>query len=133
MLKDIKVSTFLNIEINKNEVYDGLEDNMQITTAILFDYSDLLWCHVANERKTSIAAGRKLKAKGVKSGVPDILCLTPKGKYHGLAVELKTKKNKPTENQIDWLTKLRDSGYLALWCNSLEEVEQIIEYYSNLD
>lgn len=132
MANIIKVSEFLGIKITDKQVYDGLEDNFQITAAMLFNYSGLLWFHAANERKTSKAAGAKLKQKGVKSGVPDILCLDPRGKYSGLALELKTKANKPTPNQREWLAMLEGKKYLSLWCNSLEEVERIIEYYCGL-
>ncbi len=53
----------------------------------------------ANERKTSPRAGARLKKKGVKSGVPDILIFEPKGRYNGIAIELKTGNNKLTNNQ----------------------------------
>ena len=44
------------------------EDNLQMVCASFLDYSNVLWCHVANERQTSKIAGLRLKKKGVKSG-----------------------------------------------------------------
>ena len=61
------------------------EDDLQMACAQYLDLMGWLWCHVGNERKTSPRAGARLKKKGVKSGVPDILIFEPRGKYHGLS------------------------------------------------
>ena len=79
------------------------EDDLQMACARYLDLMGWLWCHVGNERKTSPRAGARLKKKGVKSGVPDILIFEPKGKYNGLAIELKTGKNKLTETKRNGL------------------------------
>ena len=73
------------------------EDDLQMACAKYLDLMGVLWCHVANERKTTKPAGKRLTKKGVKSGVPDILIFEPRGKYNGLAIELKAGKNKLTK------------------------------------
>lgn len=55
----------------------------------------------------------KLKAEGVKAGVPDVFLPVPVGEYHGLWIELKVKPNRLSPEQLDWMWKLRRAGYRA--------------------
>ncbi|MDQ7033065.1 MAG: VRR-NUC domain-containing protein [Desulfonauticus sp.] len=105
------------------------EDDFQIEIARLLDLKNVLWTHVANERKANVSYGRKLKRMGVKSGVPDILIFEPRKNYNGLAIELKVGYNKPTTNQIKWLDDLKKRNWLALWSNSTDEVIDVITNY----
>jgi hypothetical protein len=88
-----------------------------------------LWCHVANERKTSFQAGARLKAKGVKSGVPDCMIYQSTGDYFGLALELKIKPNKPTNNQKEWLRRLENEGWKTAVAYSFDEAKAHIDIY----
>ena len=123
------------------------EDDLQKQVAKYLDFKKVLWTHVANERKTSIQAGARLKSKGVKSGVPDCMIFTPKGRFKGLALELKTtkdnglKKNgepkKPTkgvlsENQREWLINLTTVGWETKVAYSFNEAKTIIDNYLKL-
>jgi hypothetical protein len=107
------------------------EDNLQTAVATYLDYFGVLWFHCANERKTSPQAGARLKAKGVKSGVPDVMILEPKGKYNGLAIELKIKPNVVTVNQKAWLKRLELKKWYCVVCYSFDEVQQTVEDYLN--
>lgn len=62
-------------------------------------------------RHTAVAA--KLKAEGVRAGVPDVILLHPSadGCYHGMAIELKVGRNRVTPSQIKWLARLQSVGY----------------------
>ncbi|MBP9988042.1 MAG: VRR-NUC domain-containing protein, partial [Ruminococcus sp.] len=62
--------------------------------------------HVPNEGKRSVANGASLKRQGLKKGVPDIFILAPKGKYHGMAIEMKKIGQKPTKEQKQFLAEL---------------------------
>lgn len=96
-------------------------------------YEELkLMYHVPNEGKRSRIAGARLKAQGLKSGVPDVCLPTAHGGYIGLYIEMKVKPNKPTENQKQWLRKLREQGHLTAVCYSWEEAKQLIERYIKL-
>ena len=53
----------------------------------------------------------QLKAEGVKAGVPDICLPVSRGGHHGLWLELKAGKNKPTEQQDNWHRELKRQGY----------------------
>lgn len=70
-----------------------------------------------------------LVASGVKSGVPDIFLPVPKGKYHGLYIELKVGKNKTSKNQNDWLYKLNRQGYGVKVCYGANQAKKTIEKY----
>lgn len=107
------------------------EDNLQIAVSTYLDCLGVLWMHPANERRTSIQAGARLKAKGVKSGVPDILIFTPTPPYNGLAIELKIKPNKTTPNQKKWLKSLENASWLCKVCYSFDEAKEIIDHYLN--
>jgi hypothetical protein len=50
---------------------------------------------------------------GLRAGVPDILFLLPACGFHGLAMELKVNKNKPSAAQSEWLQWLSDRNYFT--------------------
>ena len=105
------------------------EDNFQMVCASFLNYSNVLWCHVANERLTNKIAGYRLKQKGVKSGVPDILIFEPCKNFNGLAIELKIAPNKPTDNQIKWLKDLSAKGWLTKVCYNFNDFEELVNSY----
>ena len=73
-----------------------------------------------------------LKQQGVKPGVPDICLAYPSGVYHGLYIELKVGKNKPSDLQKEWLRNLRAAGYMAIVCYGFEQAKEAIENYLKL-
>lgn len=113
----------------KPKRYIGNENDFQITVARYLDSLGVLWCHVTNEGMIPVHYRAKLKRKGLKNGVPDVLIFEPNKEYNGLAIELKAGYNKPSEYQIEWLDELRLKGWYATWSNSLDEVINIIENY----
>ena len=74
----------------------------------------------------------KLKAEGVKPGVPDICLPVARGKYHGLYIELKTRQGKLSSRQQTWLADLNGQGFKALLCWSWTSARQEIEHYLTL-
>ena len=89
-----------------------------------------LFYHIPNEGKRSPAAAGRLKQEGMKRGVPDNCLPVPRGKYHGLYIELKrVKGGKPTPEQKQWVENLTGQGYLALICKGWEEAAKVIERY----
>jgi hypothetical protein len=115
-----------NIPREYYQPYIGSEDDFQIAAAVLLDSLGLTWFHAANERKASPAAGRKLKLKGVKAGVPDIIILR-NGILH--AIELKVYPNKQSDFQTEWQEKIvRDGGTYSL-VYSLDELLQLLNEF----
>lgn len=54
---------------------------------------------VPNGGRRDKAEAAHLKRQGVRAGVPDLCLAVPKGKYHGLYIELKVGNNKTSEHQ----------------------------------
>lgn len=71
----------------------------------------------------------KLRAEGVRSGVPDLLLPVPCGGCHGLFVELKAGKGRPSKSQLDWLQWLADRGYAAYCCTGWDAARRTITEY----
>lgn len=85
--------------------------------------------HVPNGGKRDKATAIALKRQGVKAGVPDIFLPVPRNGYHGLCIELKAGKNKPTQNQKKWIEFLNKQGYYAVVCYGWEEAAKEIDKY----
>lgn len=78
-------------------------------------------------RRKSVAA--RLKAEGVQSGVPDLKLPVARQGYHGLYIEMKYGRNKPTDNQRRWIRFLRRQGYRVEVCYGAEAAKQVIVNY----
>jgi len=78
------------------------------------------------------ATAAKLKAEGVKAGVPDLFLPVARGGYHGLFMETKIKPNKPTAKQVDWLDALQQLGYAAEVCYGYEGLVECVNWYLGL-
>ena len=119
--------------------YIGSEDSFQRAVAKFLNGLNILWTHIANERKTDVktnkkgvtysASGAKLKAKGVKKGVPDCLLFEQRGDYLGLAIELKVGKNTSTPEQLQWKSNLCVRGWKVIESKSLDEVMFVVNEY----
>jgi hypothetical protein len=90
---------------------------------------------VPNGGQRHKAVAVKLKNEGVKSGVPDLILPVHHesgfiwDEYHGLAIEMKDGKNKPTENQQWWLNELSRQGWYTMVCKSADEAIMLLERY----
>jgi hypothetical protein len=85
---------------------------------------------IPNGGHRHLLVAKKMKAEGVKTGVPDMCLPVARGRYHGLFIELKRAKGgKASENQKRWLKALRDQGYLAKVCHGWVEAKNLIEKY----
>lgn len=74
-------------------------------------------------------AGR-LKAEGVRAGVPDVCLPVARGGYHGLYVELKRRRGSTASSeQRQWLDNLAAEGYATRVCKGWNEAAQTIEAY----
>lgn len=95
---------------------------------------------IPNGGKRHIVTALKLKAQGVKPGVPDILLAYPSGRYHGLFIELKRRaqtkeqggsrsKGTLTADQMIVMRYLNDVNYLAQVAYGADEAWEIITKY----
>lgn len=84
---------------------------------------------IPNGGKRPITTAMRMKAEGQKSGVLDICLPVPCSGYHGLYIEMKVGKNKPSENQVWWINQLREQGYRVEVCYGWEVVVKVIVGY----
>lgn len=89
--------------------------------------------HIPNGGKRDVKTAINLKHEGVKAGVPDICLPVARGKFHGLYIELKVGKNKPTPKQLEWIYSLEQEGYAVKVCYGWLEARETIENYLSLN
>ena len=88
---------------------------------------------IPNGGQRHVLVAKKMKAEGVKSGVPDIFLPIMRGVFGGLYIELKAPKTgKVSDNQNQWLSALRDEGYQVAVCFGWESAKETIENYLRL-
>ena len=75
------------------------------------------------------AVAARMKAEGVKRGVPDICLPVPRGIWHGLYIELKTSTGRVSREQRRWIALLITQGYRADVCRGWQQARQLIEEY----
>lgn len=87
---------------------------------------------VPNGGKRDKATAAKLKAEGVKAGVPDIFLPVARRGYHGFYIELKVGINRPSKDQLAWHEALKLEGYNVDVCYGWQEAAHTIIYYLGL-
>ncbi|HXF63049.1 MAG TPA: VRR-NUC domain-containing protein [Caldilineaceae bacterium] len=93
-------------------------------------YPALRWLFaIPNGGHRHAAVAAKLKAEGVKPGVPDLFLPVPRGGYHGLWIELKVGANQLTPAQQQWIEALARFGYLTVVCYGGAEAIAALEQY----
>lgn len=89
-----------------------------------------LMYHIPNEGKRTRATGGRMRAEGLKKGVPDICLPVARGPYHGLYIELKREDGgKLSATQSEWLDGLDRQGYRAICCHGWERAAEEIQRY----
>src|SRR5262249_42057302 len=78
-------------------------------------------------RNPRVAA--KLKAGGVRRGVPDVCLAAALRGYHGLYIEMKHAGRKQTPTQADFARRLRLGGYCFALCYSADEAIDTLRWY----
>jgi hypothetical protein len=110
------------------------EHNLQMACVNWFrlQYPKLLIYAIPNGGQRNAIVAAKMKAEGVLSGVPDLHIPVAKGRFHGLYIEMKAGKNKPTENQRTVMQKLQDEGYKCDVCYSFDNFVSLVNEYLRL-
>ena len=76
---------------------------------------------------------QKLKAEGLRAGVPDLCLPVPRQGFHGMFIELKVGRNKPSPEQVKYLDTLAEQGYYAAVCWGANEAILEIMAYMGID
>ena len=75
------------------------------------------------------AVAARMKAEGVRAGVPDVFLPVPRGGFAGLYVEMKTRRGRVSEEQRQWIEGLRAQGYRVEVCRGWNAAREAIEEY----
>lgn len=108
------------------------EDSNQaalIKWADMFDNIGPFLHAIANGGSRHILEAVKLKKTGVRAGVFDLFLMIPKEVYHGLFIEMKSKKGKLTEKQKEFQKRAESKNYCTFVAYSwLEAKDKILDY-----
>lgn len=108
-------------------------------------YPVLKWLYaVPNGARTARSTANKLKAEGMKAGVPDLCLPYPMKRqpdnhpaclywWHGLYIEMKSRdtRGRVSKEQQEWLDYLSSVGYRVETAFTSEEAIKAIEEYLN--
>jgi len=79
------------------------------------------------ERNPIVAS--RLKAAGVKSGVPDLMLPVARHGFHGLFIEMKKPKGTIGPNQPAWEQALKEEGYAHLYAYGWEQAASALQWW----
>ncbi len=112
----------------KNKLTEAQEQTAYFNWAAYIP--ELKWAYaIPNGGKRDKIEAAHLKRQGVKAGVSDIFVPLPKGKYHGLYIEMKVKPNKPTDKQKDFLADMAVAGYATAVCYGADDAIRVTKQY----
>ena len=85
---------------------------------------------IPNGGKRTIGTARKLKAEGVKAGIPDLFLPVARGRYHGMFIEMKREKvGCTTAAQERMIEALQTQDYAAVVCHGCNDALLSIQNY----
>lgn len=89
---------------------------------------------IPNGGQRNAATAGRLKAEGVKSGVPDLMLPVPRKNYAGLFIEMKKLDGKLDKNQKDvWIPFLTGQHYYVGVCYGWEQAVDCLKWYLELE
>jgi hypothetical protein len=109
------------------------EHELQVNCVNWFGYKypkikDLLFA-VPNGGVRHKRTAAKLKAEGVRRGVPDLFLAISKHGKHGLFIEMKYGRNKQTSQQLRYEELLKSQNYAVAVCYTFDDFRDVIELY----
>lgn len=95
-------------------------------------FIDLIYA-IPNGGMRNKAVAGKLKAEGVKAGMPDLCLPVPSDLYCGLYIEMKDTDGKVRKTQNEKIARLQEAGHKVVVCYSATEaIKEIQDYYGVL-
>lgn len=83
--------------------------------------------HTPNKR-----AAARMRAMGMKRGVPDVFLPVRRGEFSGLFIEMKKIKGRgANDEQSEWIDELKAQGYGAIVCKGFEAARDVLIDYLN--
>ena len=117
------------------------EYQLQKAVCKYLDLNNILYCGSMGGQYQVFKSQRiKSKQTGYKKGFPDLAIFEPKVVnpkfdpfmyFYGLFLEVKTKKGRPTKEQLWWRNELNKRGYVAEIVYGYDEAVAVIDRYLN--
>jgi len=102
----------------------------EVNEGLVYAYPELAGLFaIPNGGDRDVRVGVRLKAEGVKRGVPDFCLPVPKGGYHALYIEVKAEGGKASAEQIEWQEWLQAQGNKAVIATGQKEVLDVLIAY----
>jgi len=90
--------------------------------------------HIPNGGSRHKLEAVALKRQGVRAGVSDLFLPVPKGKFHGMWIEMKAVNGaKPSKAQQEWLDDMESLGYAAIVAYGAEQAINGLKNYLALE
>lgn len=90
----------------------------------------LRWLHaIPNGGHRHVSVAKRMKAEGVTPGVSDLCWPYPRGRYHGLYIEMKVPGGAVSKEQREFVAFISAQRYYAVFCWSADEAINMIEEY----
>ncbi len=77
-------------------------------------HKDVIIAAIPNGGWRKVTEARRLKAEGVLPGFPDLIVMEPRGRYHGLVIEMKRIGGRVSGVQKDLLPRLASRNYKVI-------------------
>ena len=85
---------------------------------------------IPNGGRRDAVTGARLKAEGVRAGIPDLFLAVPRGQWAGLFIEMKRRRGgRVSSEQEAMLACLAESGYGVSVCKGWDEARAALEAY----
>jgi hypothetical protein len=117
--------------IVKKKVMKHAESRIQSACVAYFrtKHRDIVIFAIPNGSKRKPITGSILKREGVLAGVADLFIMAPRGGFHGLFIEMKTKTGRQTESQKLFQNICELEGYAYRIARSLDDFMQLTSNY----
>lgn len=108
------------------------EHDEQVAVVEYCDLNSIPVFHIPNGGYRRKSEAARMKAEGVRPGVPDLCIPVARGDYHSLYIEMKAPGGRPTEEQVAWIHRLRANGMCAYCCEGACNAVALIDAYMAL-
>lgn len=107
------------------------ESNLQQQCVKWFRYAypKFIIFAIPNGGQRNVITASILKREGVLKGVSDLFIMEPIKGFHGMFIEMKSRKNKTTPEQDYFIQAAHQRGYKCAICYSFDDFVNEVENY----
>lgn len=98
-----------------------------------FGIPEQLLFAIPNGGQRNIITAKRMKDEGVRAGIPDLFLAVPRGKFHGLFVEMKKSQGGVVSDaQKVCMEMLSENGYCVTVCHGFIDAQEAVKGYLSL-